>query len=643
MVKCLELFCFLNWILVVVVNGYQFNSAKVQILKVGASCNTKSGESGVCKLLSKCGVYLEGLQRQTIEYNSIAICEHKFYDEVVCCPDTPSNPQLPNGFRASITFKGKETFTEDPFEIPFEVQSVPEKILKAGSICQIKTGEAGVCKLLSACEVYMEGLQKQTIEYSSIFICSFMGLDEVICCPNNNLPTNHNTIGHIPTEPPRMPRPPFTGTIPSQNNIKSRRPGEILKSGAICQTKTGERGVCKLLSSCGVYLKGLQKQTIEYSSIFICSFMGKDEVVCCPNNHHRQGHIPTEPPRMPRPPITGTVPIPSENNTEIGRPKKILKPGSICQAKTGETGACKLLSACRVYLEGLEKQTIEYSSILICSFMDKDEVVCCPNNHHRQGHIPTEPPRMPRPPFTRTIPSQNNTEIGRPKKNLKSGSICQTKTGEPGVCKLLSACGVYLEGLEKQTIEYSSILICSFMDTDEVVCCPNNHHRQGHIPTQPPRKPRPPLTKPSQSSTEIGRPNKMLMSGSICKTKTGELGVCKLLSACGVYLKGLQKESIEYSSILICSFMGQDEVICCPNNNLPRNHNTIGHIPTEPPRMPRPPFTGAIPRQSNTEVERPLSSSTDNKGPNLWQKAMEGLNALKNLKVWRIFKKDSPN
>ncbi|XP_055838235.1 uncharacterized protein LOC129906476 isoform X2 [Episyrphus balteatus] len=549
MVKCLELFCFLNWILVVVVNGYQFNSAKVQILKVGASCNTKSGESGVCKLLSKCGVYLEGLQRQTIEYNSIAICEHKFYDEVVCCPDTPSNPQLPNGFRASITFKGKETFTEDPFEIPFEVQSVPEKILKAGSICQIKTGEAGVCKLLSACEVYMEGLQKQTIEYSSIFICSFMGLDEVICCPNNNLPTNHNTIGHIPTEPPRMPRPP----------------------------------------------------------------------------------------------ITGTVPIPSENNTEIGRPKKILKPGSICQAKTGETGACKLLSACRVYLEGLEKQTIEYSSILICSFMDKDEVVCCPNNHHRQGHIPTEPPRMPRPPFTRTIPSQNNTEIGRPKKNLKSGSICQTKTGEPGVCKLLSACGVYLEGLEKQTIEYSSILICSFMDTDEVVCCPNNHHRQGHIPTQPPRKPRPPLTKPSQSSTEIGRPNKMLMSGSICKTKTGELGVCKLLSACGVYLKGLQKESIEYSSILICSFMGQDEVICCPNNNLPRNHNTIGHIPTEPPRMPRPPFTGAIPRQSNTEVERPLSSSTDNKGPNLWQKAMEGLNALKNLKVWRIFKKDSPN
>ncbi|XP_055839089.1 uncharacterized protein LOC129907072 [Episyrphus balteatus] len=294
----------------------------------------------------------------------------------------------------------------------FNFDKVPDRILKEGESCQIKTGGPGVCTLLTSCEVYFEALKTESIEYSSIVRCSFKGQDEVICCP---LKTTEELLpgtfkgAEVVTEGPL-------------EELTQLVAAKTLKAGSICQTKTAEPGVCKLLSACGVYLEGLQKETIEYSSsIFICSFMGEDEVVCCPNNdlptnHHVLGPIPTKPPRMPRPPFPGTIPMPSENNTEIGSPNKILKSGAICQTKTGEPGVCKLLSACGVYLEALQKETIKYSSIIICSFMGQDEVICCPNNdvptnHHVLGHIPTE---MPPPTFTGTTPSENNTEIGRP-------------------------------------------------------------------------------------------------------------------------------------------------------------------------------------------------------------------------------------
>ncbi|XP_055839090.1 uncharacterized protein LOC129907073 [Episyrphus balteatus] len=564
-----------------------------QSLKVGASCNAKTGEPGVCKLLSACEVYLEGLQKEIIEYSSINICSFMGQDEVICCPNNnlPANhktlghiptepPRMPRPPFTGTIPRQNNTKVERPFQ----------KILKVGSICQTKIGEPGVCKLLIACGVYYEGLKKQTIEYSSIAICTFIVQDEVICCPNNSLPTNHNTLGHIPKETPIRPIPPFAGTIPSQNNNGFGKPKRILKSGSICQTKTGEPGVCKLLSACGVYSEGLKRQTIAYSSIAICIYNNwQNEVVCCPYYE-----TPSYPQSTTEFIASGPINVP-ETVTEgpIEQPallEKVLTAGSICKTKTGEPGICKLLSACGVYLEGLQKEIIEYSSINICSFIGKDEVVCCPNNYNPRNHpktsgyIPTQPFNAPE-----TVTEGPIEQPAVLEKVLTAGSICKTKTGEPGICKLLSACGVYLEGLQKEIIEYSSINICSFIGKDEVVCCPNNYNPRNHpktsgyIPTQPFIAPETVTEGPIEQPAVL---EKVLTAGSICKTKTGEPGICQLLSACGVYLEGLQKEIIEYSSINICSFIGKDEVVCCPNN-----HHRPGHIPTAPSRMPRPPLT----------------------------------------------------
>lgn len=60
--------------------------------------------------------------------------------------------------------------------------------LPQGSKCKIKTGEQGVCKLLSSCDVYYEALRNKSIQYSFLNICSFIELDEVICCPLDDKP-----------------------------------------------------------------------------------------------------------------------------------------------------------------------------------------------------------------------------------------------------------------------------------------------------------------------------------------------------------------------------------------------------------------------------------------------------------------------
>ena len=56
---------------------------------------------------------------------------------------------------------------------------------------------------------------------------------------------------------------------------------------------------------------------------------------------------------------------------------------------------------------------------------------------------------------------------------MEEGAICETKTGEPGVCKLLTSCRQYYEGLKNKTMEYDFMVRCSFIDVDEVICCPS--------------------------------------------------------------------------------------------------------------------------------------------------------------------------
>ncbi|XP_055910687.1 uncharacterized protein LOC129945051 [Eupeodes corollae] len=58
------------------------------------------------------------------------------------------------------------------------------------------------------------------------------------------------------------------------------------------------------------------------------------------------------------------------------------------------------------------------------------------------------------------------------KTTLEEGDNCRTKTREPGICRRLTSCGVYYEGLKQKTIKYSFLVRCSFIDAEEVICCP---------------------------------------------------------------------------------------------------------------------------------------------------------------------------
>lgn len=92
--------------------------------------------------------------------------------------------------------------------------------LEEGEQCKLKTGEVGVCRLLQSCRVYYEGLQNKTIPYSFLNRCSFIHLDEVICCPlddNTNSPVNIELLtGEIGT--PRATRSPATESAPTRRN-----------------------------------------------------------------------------------------------------------------------------------------------------------------------------------------------------------------------------------------------------------------------------------------------------------------------------------------------------------------------------------------------------------------------------------------
>ncbi|XP_055842878.1 serine protease persephone-like [Episyrphus balteatus] len=92
--------------------------------------------------------------------------------------------------------------------------------------------------------------------------------------------------------------------------------------------------------------------------------------------------------------------------------------------------------------------------------------------------------------------------------SLEEGDSCETKAGEPGVCRLLTSCGVYYEGLKNKTMEYESMIRCSFIDLDEVICCPLNDNPSkliqlltGEVGTNTPRGTRQPAeTVPTRIS-----------------------------------------------------------------------------------------------------------------------------------------------
>ncbi|XP_055914438.1 serine protease persephone-like [Eupeodes corollae] len=54
----------------------------------------------------------------------------------------------------------------------------------------------------------------------------------------------------------------------------------------------------------------------------------------------------------------------------------------------------------------------------------------------------------------------------------KEGENCNIKTGESGICTKISSCEVYYEGLKQKTIVYNELVLCTFKDSEEVVCCP---------------------------------------------------------------------------------------------------------------------------------------------------------------------------
>ncbi|XP_055843948.1 serine protease persephone-like [Episyrphus balteatus] len=67
----------------------------------------------------------------------------------------------------------------------------------------------------------------------------------------------------------------------------------------------------------------------------------------------------------------------------------------------------------------------------------------------------------------------NGMEISEAGLSLEEGASCKTRTGEPGVCKLLTSCREYYEGLKNKTMEYDFMIRCSFINMDEVICCPS--------------------------------------------------------------------------------------------------------------------------------------------------------------------------
>lgn len=58
--------------------------------------------------------------------------------------------------------------------------------------------------------------------------------------------------------------------------------------------------------------------------------------------------------------------------------------------------------------------------------------------------------------------------------SLQEGDNCKIKTGENGICRRLSSCAVYYEALQQKTIKYSFLVRCSFINTEEVICCPSD-------------------------------------------------------------------------------------------------------------------------------------------------------------------------
>lgn len=56
--------------------------------------------------------------------------------------------------------------------------------------------------------------------------------------------------------------------------------------------------------------------------------------------------------------------------------------------------------------------------------------------------------------------------------SLQQGDSCKIKTGEEGICTRITLCEIYYEALKKKTIKYSFLVRCSFIDSEEVICCP---------------------------------------------------------------------------------------------------------------------------------------------------------------------------